>query len=221
MEDYRHAQEVFSTFQMKSMGAYHDLYLKTDVLLLSNVFETFQNVCMKQYEPDPCHFYTSPGLAWTSCLKMTGVDQILMTESGIRGGISQISIRYKEANNEFLETYDTSKPRSFLAYVDANNLYGWAMVQALPVGNFEFLPASDVDDLDILSIPEDSETGYILEVLLEYDVPLHQHHHDPLAQEAKYIHDDQLSPYTQNLLRKLHGLDDADPLPSRGNVNVV
>lgn len=60
-EDYEHAQIVFKTFAMASLGEYHDIYLKTDVVLLCDVFEAFRNLCLKQYELDPCHFYTSPG----------------------------------------------------------------------------------------------------------------------------------------------------------------
>ena len=77
------------------MGEYHDLYLKTDVILLTNVFEAFRNVCLNNYGLDPAHFYTAPGLAWKACLKKTGIclellldlDMLLMFESRIRGGI--------------------------------------------------------------------------------------------------------------------------------------
>ena len=71
--DYQQAQKVWSAVDMKNLGEYHDLYLKTDVLLLSNVFEAFRNTCLQHYKLDPAHFYTSPGLAWQACLKKTGV----------------------------------------------------------------------------------------------------------------------------------------------------
>ena len=95
--DYGHAQIVWKEFKLKNLGEYHDFYLKTDVLLLSNVFETFRNNCLEYYKLDPAHFYTSPGLAWQACLKKTGVrlelltdpDMLLMFEKGIRGGITQ------------------------------------------------------------------------------------------------------------------------------------
>ena len=72
-EDYAHAQTVWETFRMTTMGSYHDLYLRTDVLLLSDVFENFRNICLKAYHLDPAHFFTSPGLAWEAMLKMTKV----------------------------------------------------------------------------------------------------------------------------------------------------
>ena len=130
-KDYEHVQLVFKKFAMTSLGEYHDVYLKTDVLLLSDVFEAFRHLSLQQYELDPCHFYTSPGLAWSACLKMsrvrlellTDIDKILMVKSGIRGGVSQISNRYDKANNPYVENYDPSKPTKFLVYYDANALY--------------------------------------------------------------------------------------------------
>lgn len=226
-ENYEHAQTVFKMFAMTSLGDYHDIYLKTDVVLLSDVFEAFRNLCLKQYELDPCHFYTSPGLSWSACLKMTKVklelltdiDKILMVESGIRGGISQISNRYEKANNPYVDDYDRSKPTKFLMYLDANNLYGWAMVQKLPVRDFAFMDKREVECFDVMSVPENGETGYILEVSLRYPQHLHNSHNSlPLAPVRQVISDKELSPYAKHLLRKLHGLSENDPLPNRGKV---
>ena len=80
-EDYQHAQNVWKKFNMTNMGEYHDLYLKTDVLLLADVFEGFRNLCEIHYELDPAHYYTTPGLAWDAMLKMTGVQLELLTDS--------------------------------------------------------------------------------------------------------------------------------------------
>ena len=134
-EDYKHAQKVFKTFDCKTIRDYHDLYLKTDVLLLADVFENFRKTCLKHYNLDPAHYYTSPGLAWDACLKETGqelqllddYDMLMMFERGIRGGITHISKRYAEANNEYMKNFDPKKPSTFIQYLDANNLYGWAM----------------------------------------------------------------------------------------------
>ena len=78
--DYEHAQKVWKEFGMKNFGEYHDLYLKTDVLLLSNVLETFRNTCLENYALDPAHFYTSPGLVWQACLKKTDIELELLTD---------------------------------------------------------------------------------------------------------------------------------------------
>ena len=67
--EYRHAQKVWKTFRIKNMGQYHDFYLKSDVLLLADVFQNFQEACLSNYGLDPCHYVTSPGLAWDAMLK--------------------------------------------------------------------------------------------------------------------------------------------------------
>ena len=93
--DYRHAKKVFKEFKMNSLGEYHNLYAKSDTLLLEDVFKNFKNKCIEIYELDPAHFLSAPGLAWQACLKKTGiilelltdVNMLLVAEKGIRGGI--------------------------------------------------------------------------------------------------------------------------------------
>ena len=134
-EDYTHALNVWSTFKCKTIRDYHNLYLKSDVLLLADVFENFRATCLRHYNLDPAHYYTSPGLAWDTCLKETGqklqllhdYDMLMMFERGIRGGITHISKRYAEANNKYMTDYNPDKPSTYIQYLDANNLYGWAM----------------------------------------------------------------------------------------------
>ena len=146
-EEYQHALNVWDTFNCKNIRDYHNLYLKSDVLFLADVFENFRSTCLKHYNLDPPHYYTSPGLAWDACLKETkqklqllhDYDMLMMFENGIRGGISHISKRYAEANNKYMNTYDPDKPSSFIQYLDANNLYGWAMSQALPTSEFKWM----------------------------------------------------------------------------------
>ena len=147
-EDYQHAKKVWNTFGIRNSGDYHDLYLRTDVILLVNVFEAFRDTCLKHYGLDLAHFYTSPGLAWKACLKKTGVrlelltdpDMLLMFERGIRGGIAQTVHRYTSANNVYMgDLYNPKEESSYLRYLDANNLYGWAMSQPLPTGRFRWV----------------------------------------------------------------------------------
>ncbi|XP_023213406.1 uncharacterized protein LOC111616210 [Centruroides sculpturatus] len=96
-KDYEHAQNVWEAFRIRNMEEYSDLYVKTDVLILADIFENFRDVCLKTYKLDPAWYYTAPGLSWEAMLKMTDVmldlisdyDMILMIENGIRGGISQ------------------------------------------------------------------------------------------------------------------------------------
>ena len=127
------------------MGEYHDLFLTTDVVLLTNVFESFRRVCLENYGLDPSHFYTAPGLAWKACLKKTEVklkllldpDMLLIFERGLRGGIMQSVHRWAAANNPYMGSeYDKSKPTKYLQYLDANNLYGWQCLNLCQLGDF-------------------------------------------------------------------------------------
>ena len=144
-DDYQHVQRVWKEFGTHNLGDYHDLYLRTDVVLLANVFEAFRDTCLKHYSLDPAHLYTAPGLAWKACLKKTRVrlefltdpDMLLMFERGIRGGITQAVHRYASANNKYMgDVYDSNKESYYLQYLDANNLYGWMMSQLLPIRRF-------------------------------------------------------------------------------------
>ena len=146
-EDYQHAQNVWNTFKLQSMGEYHNLYLKSDVLLLADVFENFRKTCIQYYKLDPCHYFTSPGLSWDAMLTMTNIkleltvdiDMFQFIEKGMRGGISYIANRYGRANNKYMKEYDEKAPSKYIMYLDANNLYGWAMSQYLPTGGFKWL----------------------------------------------------------------------------------
>ena len=127
-DEYDHANKVWNTFMIKTMGEYHDLYLVSDVLLLADVFENFRKTCMQYYKLDPCHYFTSPGLSWDAMLKMTNIKLELMTdidmfqfiEKGMRGGVSYIANRYGNANNKYMKEYDEKAPSKYIMYLDAN-----------------------------------------------------------------------------------------------------
>ena len=197
-EDYQHAIKVWNTFGCKTIKDYHDLYLKSDVLLLADVFENFRATCLKHYKLDPAHYYTSPGLAWDACLKTTGqnlqllhdYDMLMMFERGIRGGITHISKRYAEANNKYMKNYNPRKESTFIQYLDANNLYGWAMSQNLPTHGFKWMKDITMEkvykilDKTNHSMSNNGKKGYIFEVDLEYPKHLWETHNDyPLAPE--------------------------------------
>jgi hypothetical protein len=136
-EEYERAQNVWISMGCQNFKNYHDLYLTTDTLLLADVFENFGDVSMANYRLDPAHYLTTPSLTWDACLKYTNVELELITDpeiflffdSAMRGGLSVVSNRYARANNPYLEPkdYDSSQPHSYIYYLDANNLYGWAM----------------------------------------------------------------------------------------------
>ena len=206
-EEYEHAKEVWKVFNLKDMGEYHDLYLVSDVLLLTDVFENFRTYCLNYYKLDPCHYFTSPGLSWDAMLRMTGINLELMTdidmyqliEKGIRGRVSYISNRYGNANNKYMKEYDEKAPSKYIMYLDANNLYGWAMSQKLPTGNFGWIDKNvNLSDYD-----NDSSKGIILEVDLEYPKELHDLHNDyPLAAEKFKVSNEMLSNYCKRIAEK-------------------
>ncbi|XP_070167595.1 uncharacterized protein [Polyergus mexicanus] len=179
--DYARAIRVWERFRVETLGDYSDLYLKTDVLLLADVFENFRNACMRSYNLDPAYYYTLPGYTWDAMLKHTGIrfelltdiDMVMFMERGIRGGLSQCSNRYARANNKYLQTYDSSEPSSYLMYFDINNLYGWAMCQSLPYEDFRWV--DDVTSINLMSMTSNSPIGYILEVDLAYPPNHHSH----------------------------------------------
>ena len=181
------------------MGEYHDLYLKTDVLLLCDVFEKFINVCLSDYRLDPLHYFSCPGLAWDSILKMTvvklekidNVDVHLFLEKGMRGSISYISKRYAKCDEN-----------TEIMYWDMNNLYGTIMsFDYLPYGGFKFLSEEEIKVFDLSSIAENSLIGYVLEVDLEYPKKLHDSHNDyPLCPEKVEVKYDMLSNYCKEIV---------------------
>ena len=180
-KDYKHANNVFEKFNLNNLGDYHDLYVRSDTLLLADIFENFRNACLN-YELDPAHFISLPGLAWQACLKKTNVeldlitdydmllmiedgirggichaiqaclkktnveldlttdyDMLLMIEDGIRGGICHAIQHYAKANNKYMSDYKKNKESSYIQYLDANNLYGMAVCEKLPVKGFKWM----------------------------------------------------------------------------------
>ena len=210
-EDYQHAQNVWNKFNLKNMGEYHDLYLQSDILLLADVFENFRNKCIEYYKLDPCHYFTSPGLSWDAMLKMTNIklelitdiDMYLFIEKGMRGGVSYIANRYGKANNKYMKEYDKNKPSKYIMYLDANNLYGWAMSQYLPTGGFKWMTEKQINKINLDKYKDNSKKGLILEVDLEYPKELHDLHNDyPLAPEKIKVTYDMLSDYSKKIADK-------------------
>ena len=210
-EDYQHAKNVWKMFFMKNMGEYHDLYLQSDILLLADVFENFRKTCLEYYKLDPCHYFTSPGLSWDAMLKMTDIKLELMTdidmfqfiEKGLRGGISYIANRYGKANNKYMKDYNEKAPSKYVMYLDANNLYGWAMSQYLPTGGFKWMKQKHIDKINLAQYKEDNNKGFIAEVDLEYPEELHDLHNDyPLGPEKVKVTENMLSDYCNKIAEK-------------------
>ena len=147
-ENYTHAKKVWKTFKIKNLEDYHNLYNQVDV------FENFRDICIKNFNLDPAHYYTAPGLAWDAALKSTKVelellsdmDMLLMVEKGIRGGVSMISNRYGKSKNKYMgKSFIDIMLSTYIAYLDANNLYGWAMSKPLPTHGFKWMKLSELE----------------------------------------------------------------------------
>ena len=144
-------------------------------------------MCIKVYGLDPVYFLSAPGLAWPACLKkrgvklelITDVDMLLMIEKGIRGGICHSVYRHSKANNKYMQIYDKNNESSYIIYVYANNLYGYAMSRKFPVDGFEWVEdLSTIDEDSTKNYDEDSDVGYFIEADVEYPRELHTLHSD-------------------------------------------
>ena len=195
--DYAHANNIFKKFNINNMGEYHDLYVRSDTLLLADIFENFRQSCLENYELDPAHFVSLPGLAWQACLKktnvklelLTGYDMLLMVEEGIRGGICHAVQRYAHANNKYMKDYDKKKKPSYIQYLDANNLYGKAMTEKLPIRGFKWMEDISKIDEDFVKVYNKNDNkGYILDVDVDYPSKLQNLHSDlPFLPERMVI----------------------------------
>ena len=193
--DYSHGNNVFNKYKFNNLGEYQYLYMQSNTLLLADVFENFRDMCLEEYELDPAHFLSLPGLAWQACLKKTNVelelltdyDMLLMVEEGIRGGICHSIHRCAKANNKYMKSYNNNEESSHIQYLDANNLYGWAMSKKLPVNGFKWINNNEtaepnakhvINEEFIERYNENDNKGYIFEVGVKYPKRLHQLHSD-------------------------------------------
>ncbi|XP_071632794.1 uncharacterized protein [Temnothorax longispinosus] len=163
--DYAHAANVWQRFSVRTLGEYSNLYLKTDVLLLADVFENFRDICVVSYGLDPAYYCTLPGFTWDDMLKhtcinfelLTDIDMVMFIERGICGGLSQCFGRYAQANNKYIHAVVQS-------------------IETVVVPNV--LQCQQLVRLGDVAIALNSPTGYILEVDLEYPQDKHDAHAD-------------------------------------------
>jgi hypothetical protein len=233
-EEYAHAQKIWVEFNIRNLGDYHDLYLITDVMLLTDVFQRFRQDALKDTGIEPLHYVSLPGYSLDvcyfksaqdyDCLKQAIVpfrvevfnngyyhqDMYLFCENAVRGGISMIPGRFAQANHKYMLNYDPSKPSSFIMYVDANNLYGWAMSQPMPIGNYRWhRDPSQFTEERILQLPDTDDIGYLFEVDLDIPVELHdKFRHYPLAPESLSVNEEEVSEHTKKLREKTQSKHD-------------
>ena len=210
--DYRRGNNVFKGFKLENLGDYRDLYVQSDTLLLADVFNNFRD-----------NFLSLPGLAWQACLKkinielelLTDYDMLLMVEEGIRGGICHSIHRYAKANNKYMKNYNNNEESSYIQYLDANNLYSWAMSKKLPVNGLKWINNNEtaepsslehsakhvINEEFIKNYNENDNKEYILEVDVKYPERLHELHSDlPFLSERMKI--DKCNKLVCNLFNK-------------------
>ena len=198
--DYAIAVEMFNMLPIKNLKEYTSLYLKLDVLLLADIFESFRLASLEDYNLDPLQYLTIPSLSWDACLKRTQIKLDILKdlnilskfETNIRGGVSFVNHRYAKSNNKYMDNYDPLKPERHIFYIDMNNLYGKEMSEYLPQSRFKIVDTSTDVGRDLIEfvekhiteIPDDLECGMFIGVDLEYPTYLHDEHKDfPLAAE--------------------------------------
>ena len=182
IENYEFFKELIEKYGLINLKDLMELYLKADVLLLADIFENYRKMGIEYFNLDPLNFLTSPAFSDKACLKHSNIESDLLTdvekytylETGKRGGSSNITTKNDESNEN-----------NKIIYIDANNLYGWCMLQKLPYKNFEWCS----DSLDtILNTPDDNDFGYFVEVDLEYPSELKDKFRDyPPAPEHRNV----------------------------------
>ena len=155
-KDYLPVIDIWNMLGRKKCD-YHHIYLKTDVLLLADVFVKFINTCLEYYRLDLRHYFRYPELSWNAMLKMTDIELELISDIdmysfvkiGMRGGISYIAKKYSKANNKDIKShYDNNKSSKYITYLDENSLYGWEMSQYFPYSKFKWLNQKEIDKCD-------------------------------------------------------------------------
>jgi hypothetical protein len=205
--DYAHAQRVWERFGCRTFRNYHNLYLRCDVAQLADVFEAYRDVSLRGYGLDPVYYFSAPNMAWDAMFKKTGVELEQISdesmyeffEKGMRGGISMISHRHARANNPYVTGYDAAQPSTYISYLDANNLYGWAMSRKLPHKDFRWeTDLSRFTSEFITCWNAEGDKGYTLEVDVRYPEALHALHNDyPLLPEKMKA--PAVSPYCEHM----------------------
>ena len=180
---------------------------------LSDVFEHFRSLCLKEYNLDPTYYISRPGLAFDTMLKVTkakiellaDIDMVLMTEKAIRGGLMQAVKKHAIANNKYLPSYDKTKKNVFLQYLDANNLYGYAMNQKLPLDGYKWDNVSIFTNEFVKNYDVNGDKEYLLEVDVEYPIELRGVHEDlPFLPERRVKKSKQHNEYEFDKITKAH-----------------
>ena len=194
--EIRRTKEIIEIFNIKNGKELTELYLKSDVILLADVFEKFIKISIEEYGINPLYCVSLPGYTWQCGLKYTEInlqtlqdkDMILLLENNIRGGISSVM------GDRYIKSDDNKK----ILYIDANNLYGHSMSEPLPYDEIKF--DNEVKLEKILNTPDDNDIGYLIEVDLKYPDNIKKKTKNlPFAPVNKKINPDNFSDYMKEI----------------------
>ena len=195
-EEKQRTKKIIEIFNNKNGEELTALYLKSDVILLADVFEKFIKISVEEYGINPLYCVSFPSYTWQCGKKYTDIklqtlqnkDMILLLENNIRGGISSV----------MGDRYVRSDKNKKILYIDANNLYGWAMSESLPYDEIKF--EKDICLNDILNTPDDSDIGYFIEVDLKYPDNIKEKTKNlPFAPMNKKINPDKFNDYMKEI----------------------
>jgi len=204
-DDHKFARSVWKEFQCRNLVDYTKLYCKIDTILLAQVFQAFRHAMKNFSSLDPAYYISLPAYGYDSMLKITrsqielptDINMVQYLEQCKRGGVSFINTRYLHCNHF---------EKGSIMYLDANNLYGAALSEKLPLKDFRWLSKREIEVLD-LSQDFDGDKGYIVECDLHYPSHLHESHSNlPLAPEILEVGFDNLSPFTKDAMKKTEGV---------------
>ena len=214
-KEYAHAEKAWNEFNCQTFSDYLCAYLKLDVLLLCDIFETFRAMTLKEDQIDPVHFVSLPHMSFTTALQKNKRDlPHLLTdhamynffERGIRGGMTFTNIHKVRARIPELNNHQNGCRH--LTYIDVNNLYGSSLSKYLPHSNFKWLSDDEVeyfnDEQTIKMLCDEAPIGYTFEVDLHIPAEIHDKTADlPLAPETNYVEQEMFSPYMNQFYEKL------------------
>jgi hypothetical protein len=220
-DDYAFAKTVWDKFNVANLGGYLDIYLKSDICLLADVFQKFRNALYTNFRLEALHYVSLPSFAWSAMLKMSGVnielisdcDQYKLFDSMKRGGMVNVPCRFAKAENKYTRSSvqpiepaqhanqvgDANLDDSFVAYYDIVNSYGASLSEPLPLSDFRWLSESEMESINLLDIADDAEVGYIIQCDFDYPRELHDSHNClPLAPHRIKLTKNILSPFIQD-----------------------
>lgn len=185
-EIYNHALLVWQTFNMKNFGQYSRFYCLIDTLILACVVESQRKAAFKEYNLELLHKWSMPGFSYSAGMftskariqYMKDEAMVKQIRSSVRGGPCFVNTRFFQANNERIKNYDNTKERTHIFYSDLKSLYPSQLLNSVPTDSYKFLTPKELENIDVLSLPEDSGVGYIFEVDLIYDKSLHDWDND-------------------------------------------